>query len=400
LSTVSVFWKTVSATQTNADCQVKLDSLLSENEALKKDLYRLQVEKDLLLQHLSDSLRQENECLKRNLHKNQAEKDLLQPQAPEVKIALPKQHGHVRKKPPKMATKNSVRTKNLAKNGPLDLVPNVLLAGAPKCGTTALFTSLCRHPDIACTRKKEPEILNRNSFSLTKARHRYQKQFVKLHKRPKILLDGSVTAGLCPKAPGRLKALNPDARVVFVFKANQRDRIQSWYAMTTVSKHETRSLQTALVEELDRIDRCLPPSLTTPHQLQSAFESCVVLSELVCDWPHAFKRRGKAPGPRHYISFGAVDAIVRMWRREFGHEQMAVYRMDENVSSHVADLIKWFDLPSGKKIRVPVVHVNRDKSAIDMQVEERVWQRVEAFYRRMGEGVEALSTPPPLPEHP
>lgn len=36
-------------------------------------------------------------------------------------------------------------------------VPNFFIVGAPKCGTTALYTYLAGHPDVFMSRIKEPQ---------------------------------------------------------------------------------------------------------------------------------------------------------------------------------------------------------------------------------------------------
>ena len=110
---------------------------------------------------------------------------------------------------------------------------SILIAGAQRSGTTSLLRCLGRHPQIAAHPQREFSFfVNPKEYreGYHRAHHRY---FGGLAPKPnaKFLLAKSVGIMVRPDAMGRLRAHNPDVRIVVILR-NPVDRAWSayWFA--------------------------------------------------------------------------------------------------------------------------------------------------------------------------
>lgn len=107
--------------------------------------------------------------------------------------------------------------------------PNFFIVGAPKCGTTALYTYLAGHPDIGMSKDKEPNFFasdivghQRNSRTLTQ----YLSNFVRATGKIRIG-EASTTYLASRSAPQEILAFNPSAQIIIMV----RDPIDVIYSM-------------------------------------------------------------------------------------------------------------------------------------------------------------------------
>lgn len=127
------------------------------------------------------------------------------------------------------------------------VLPNLIVIGAEKCGTTSLHYYLDRHPEIAMSAEKELRF-----FVDSGAWHRgldwYSSQF-----DPSAPIRGESSPRYTaypwsPEAPGRMAALIPDARLVYLVR-DPIDRIVSSYRFARwLMGNETRELAESLAD--------------------------------------------------------------------------------------------------------------------------------------------------------
>lgn len=118
-------------------------------------------------------------------------------------------------------------------------MPNFLLIGANKAGTTSLHNYLKQHPEIYMSRIKEPSFFSlegktvdrsqRNYESVINNLEDYQALFKKASSHKAI--GESSTSYLCnPEAPGRIKKYIPNVKLIAILR-NPVDRAYSNYLM-------------------------------------------------------------------------------------------------------------------------------------------------------------------------
>lgn len=138
-------------------------------------------------------------------------------------------------------------------------LPDFLVIGAQKCGTTALYAYLRWHPRITGPAWKEVSYFDRH---YGKGERWYRGQFPS---RPWLRLTGgrsgrsqhvgeaSPSYVLHPHAPQRVRALLPDARLVLLLR-DPVDRALSHYNHEVALGREPFSFEEALAQEPERTD--------------------------------------------------------------------------------------------------------------------------------------------------
>jgi hypothetical protein len=139
------------------------------------------------------------------------------------------------------------------------VLPGVIVIGAMKCGTSAVHAYLDAHPDIAMSRTKELNFFNgpdvaphddADSWWLTGQWHRglgwYSSQF-----DPDAAVCGesspAYTAPGSPGVPGRMAAVVPDVRLVYLVR-DPLERALSQYAHHARDGTERRPVADALLD--------------------------------------------------------------------------------------------------------------------------------------------------------
>ena len=98
------------------------------------------------------------------------------------------------------------------------IIPNLFIAGAPKCGTTALHTYLGQHPQIFMAKVKENNHFATDLLPLTdpyRSEARYSAMFKHAGSK-KIVGESSVYYMLSKMAAQNIYRFNPDAKTLTV----------------------------------------------------------------------------------------------------------------------------------------------------------------------------------------
>lgn len=128
------------------------------------------------------------------------------------------------------------------------MLPNFLIIGAMKAGTTSLYNYLHQHPQIFMPSEKEIHFFNRDE-NWNRGIAWYEGYF---QESDGAMAVGEASPGYTmfphsPDVPGRIATLIPDARLVYLIR-HPIERMRSHYAHRLAYGHETRPIREALLE--------------------------------------------------------------------------------------------------------------------------------------------------------
>jgi hypothetical protein len=145
-----------------------------------------------------------------------------------------------------------------ALTGPLRPLPDFVIIGAQKAGTTALYSYLLRHPSVTGPRSKEVEFFNR---FFSRGEHWYRGHFPTLATRmylqrrtgsPPRAGEASPDYLSNPWAARRAAGLVPDAKLIVLLR-NPVERALSAHAHEVAAGRETLTFEEALASEEARL---------------------------------------------------------------------------------------------------------------------------------------------------
>ena len=151
--------------------------------------------------------------------------------------------------------------------------PNFFIAGAPKCGTTALYRYLQPHPNIFMPEIKEPHFFAKDlgTYPRVKTAEEYRTLFAGAGERHLRVGEASVYYLRSAVAIPAIRAFNPEARIIAMFR-NPVDMVYSLHSqLLYVAEENVADFETAwrLQERRSRgLD--LPPRVRSPLLVQYA----------------------------------------------------------------------------------------------------------------------------------
>jgi hypothetical protein len=125
-------------------------------------------------------------------------------------------------------------------------LPNLLIPGAGKSGTTSLHGYLSQHPDVFMSEWKEPHFFSNPEF-YEQGLDEYAKLFENAGDA-RIRGESSTTYLQFPHVIERIRASLPETRLIFVLR-NPIDRIDSHYRWMVSLGLEDRPLRKALLAD-------------------------------------------------------------------------------------------------------------------------------------------------------
>ncbi|GAB4291582.1 MAG: hypothetical protein Fur0025_26880 [Oscillatoriaceae cyanobacterium] len=200
-------------------------------------------------------------------------------------------------------------------------IPNFMIIGAQKCGTTSLYNYLTAHPQVIPAKQKEIHFFD-NYFE--KGVDWYLKQF------PSIDYDKNLITGEAspyyifhPHVPQRLYRLFPATKLIVLLR-NPVERAISHYYMELSRGDEYLSLAEAIAKESDRVDLELAKLESDPSYYSIAH------------------RRYS------YLSRGLYREQLQRWFDWFPQEQFLILK-SEDLFAHPAAIVrqvfKFLELP-------------------------------------------------------
>jgi hypothetical protein len=192
-------------------------------------------------------------------------------------IRLPAERIPTIPEPARAVLRNAVWTYGRATASARPL-PDFLIIGAQKAGTTALYAYLRRHPAITGPSWKEVSYFDRH---YGRGAAWYRGNFPnRVRARGKLVGEASPSYIFHPLGPERVKALVPEARLVALVR-NPVDRALSHYHHEVALGREPLRFEDALDAEEDRLRGEEERLAADPSYFSRAW------------WSHAYKSRGR-----------------------------------------------------------------------------------------------------------
>jgi hypothetical protein len=170
------------------------------------------------------------------------------------------------------------------------MLPNVVIAGAPKCGTTSLFNWLADHPEVGSTEEKEIFYLLDKDFWIIDKKFNYHTHGLKGYETffshctgKKIVMEGSTPYLYQETARTVLATLLPKPRIIFVLR-EPAARLYSNYKYFFNNK-ATEKTDMTFREYYEAITQ--KTFLSENQQIQNAFEHGCYVTYLE-KWLEAF----------------------------------------------------------------------------------------------------------------
>jgi sulfotransferase family protein len=181
------------------------------------------------------------------------------------------------------------------------VLPNLIVIGAAKCGTTSMHEYLALHPDIAMSAKKELNFFTRDDWRSQV--EWYADQFADAPVRGESS-PGYTLAPFLPSVAGRIHEIVPDCRLIYLVR-DPVARTVANYTELVMHRLETRGINEALTDFADEANPHLCGS-RFGSQIERFLEHFDRSRLLVLD--QADLRRERRPTLRKVFEFLGVDA--------------------------------------------------------------------------------------------
>lgn len=169
--------------------------------------------------------------------------------------------------------------------------PNFFLLGAPKSGSTALYTYLSEHPQVFFPRLKEPRYFaaDLGAFREITDLESYQKLYAEVPTSAVAIGDGSPWYLCSEEAIGAIRSFAPDAQAVVLLR-NPLEMLPSLHNQFLFTFKETEpNLREAWnLQDSRRQGRNLPPASPSANLLQYGKLTLFgdQIERLMSQWPH------------------------------------------------------------------------------------------------------------------
>jgi hypothetical protein len=249
------------------------------------------------------------------------------------------------------------------------VLPDFIIVGAQKCGTTSLFEYIAQHPNVYEPSTKEIGYFDR--YYNEKNIRWYRAQFPSIirksyarHIRKQPFITGEASTGyiLNPHSLKRISQILPRAKIILLLR-NPVDRAFSHYQHSVRDGVETLSFAAALDMEEERIGGKWLKTLEDGkyYDLEIAF--------------HA------------YLLTGVYVEQVKILMRLFPKERVLILK-NEDLLSNPADILnvalQFLGLPP-MELKHAVKHNEGKYSAMDASVRERLVKYYRGYNRQLNE---------------
>ena len=192
----------------------------------------------------------------------------------------------------------------------LRAMPDFIIIGAAKCGTTSLYNYLIKHPNIKSAFQKEPSFFNKH---FDKGISFYKSQFP-FYGQDFITGEASPGYFSYPPAPQRIAKLLPSVKLIVLLR-NPTDRVYSLYhhKLKYLGDKDSYSFKEAISKEPERLDKELERIINC----QNYFNSKNYYQLYKKYYHHAYLQSCV------YIKF------IKQWLNIFPREQLLVLKSED-----------------------------------------------------------------------
>ncbi len=236
-------------------------------------------------------------------------------------------------------------------------LPDFLVIGAQKAGTTALYAYLRWHPDILGPFWKEVSFFDRHWW---RGEAWYRGQLPFRNQGKKLVGEASPSYLFHPLAPERVFSLVPDVRLIVLVR-EPAERAYSHYQHEVALGREPLSFEDALAAEEDRLRGEVDRLCADPRAFSRAW------------WDHA------------YASRGLYADQLECWLEFFPREQMLILTTDElgeRPAETYASVLAFLGAPPHELARYPRVF-DRDYPPMRDETRNALHARFTAPNRRL-----------------
>ena len=237
-------------------------------------------------------------------------------------------------------------------------LPDFLIIGAQKAGTTALYTYLRRHPSITGPAWKEVSYFDRQ---YRRGRSWYRGNFP-LRAGRRIVGESSPSYLFHPLAPARAAAVVPEARLIALVR-DPVERALSHYHHEVALRRERLPFDEAVEQEDERMAGELERMLADPSYFSHAW------------WSHTYLARGRY-----------AEQLER-WLAHYARERLLVLSNDELAArpdETYARVLEFLGAPPHRLPSYPRVY-DRDYPPMSAETRARLSAYFEEPNRRLYE---------------
>ena len=147
----------------------------------------------------------------------------------------------------------------------------LIVAGAPRCGTTAMVRYLGAHPAVCASQPKETHffLATDSADDIARSREIYRRNhFPNFAPEHELLLDGSISYLYRPEAAARALSVFPEARFLIMLR-NPVDLVHSYHSRLLFYRQETEAdLNRAwILQDVRRDGQQIPWTCSDPKML-------------------------------------------------------------------------------------------------------------------------------------
>ncbi len=238
-------------------------------------------------------------------------------------------------------------------------LPDFIIIGVQKGGTSSLFRYLAQHPDLSMAYRKQLHFFDR---FWKKGEHWYQACF-DFSGRNKMVGEATPYYFFHPHVPARMKELLPRVKLILMLR-NPVDRAYSHYKMKRAQGHEPEAdFERALELEEERTAREWEKMLRQPDYYS-----------LACRQFSYFRR-------------SCYDEQLQRWLTHFDKSQMLIIRSERFFAQPMAELKRVYDFLGVREFRPPDLRAfnSREYDPLPQELRQRLMRRFAPHQRRLVE---------------
>lgn len=253
---------------------------------------------------------------------------------------------------------------------PLRVLPDVVLIGTSKSGTSSLAAYLAQHADFHAPYYKEPHYFTlraRWPFFLYRAFFpaALSRWYARAKGRPFLTGDFTPSHYLCPHLPARLRRELPEARLLVLLR-DPVERAFSHYRSHVAMGLEKRSFAEACQGE---------PACFDKERARMAAD------------PHYYSRPLHDAG---YVTRGLYVDYLRPWFESFPREQILVLGFEDLVRDPEGVVSQVCDFLGIERLRLPEWKVYNRSGATKIEMAAEVREHLRELYAGPNEELFAL----------
>ncbi len=252
---------------------------------------------------------------------------------------------------------------------PLRVLPDYLIIGAQKSGTTTLSDYLWQHPSVACAYQKETHFLDRYHARGERGFRAFfplRSRMLALRKAQGVAITGDATPYYLfhPQVPTRAKQLVPDAKLIAILR-DPAERAFSHFQHEVRKGRETLGFNDAMRRE---------------HQIMDSLDQLMESNAAVSNFEHQHLS---------YLRRGLYWRQLRRWCQHYPRQNLLLLTTAELAREPAAVLARTCEFLGIDASRAPrqAIHANRAPQKEELPAEIRA--RLQEFFAEENRRLEA-----------